>query len=125
MTGALPPRDRGHRGGDPCGASGPRRVMPSARGLVEGVAADQKGKGRVKCHPTCRTTIATIGPLLAHVRAGRSVWPCSPHQREDGPQSKKARRGRSRAGVPRESGLRRETVASAAGKLPMKIADVP
>ena len=68
--------------------------MPGPGRLLGGVAAPAgipAGWPTAQEWPTSRYILADVG-------AGGSTWPCAPRCPNGGPQSQKARHGRSRAG---------------------------
>ena len=94
MNRALPPGDCGNRNavaGRPSRCGG---TMPGAGRLVGRVAAP----ARYGWRGGGSAGIAHVAPRLAHVSARRGTWRYWPTTGQVGPQSKKARRGRSRAG---------------------------
>src|SRR4051812_38872729 len=97
MNRTLPPGDRGNRSAAPSGTSGDRGAVPGAIGLVRGTAHAEVAAGP--------EGIAHVARTLADVRFAGDVWLCAPTPERVGPQSEKARRGRSRAGVEAEPHL--------------------
>src|SRR6185312_9121675 len=75
-----------------CRPSGYSGSLPSARGLARRAPADRTRVGR-------RCGIAAVALGLAQVRTDRGLWQCSPARGIDSPETRKARHGRSRAGV--------------------------